>query len=227
MSSQIGSSRATRTDLRTENLRGHAPVVDPRRIGCLGLARCDIPNPAGLRLRQPHSRTQPRPDAAAMAHRLRFNHCLFPALWGLLRCRPLESGRNIARTRAMNSAARVSVLVAASISLVVGLRDGGRLPRPSERELRWTSIFAPLADAPIPAGKEVALLAAPLPDQENPVEPLYEAVARRPDLDWRLFDGAGTRPAPDLIVVVGAVSPPAGWQPRWRSGHVLMLVRNP
>jgi len=127
----------------------------------------------------------------------------------------------------MNSVARVSVLVTACVSLVVGVRDGVRVPSPSDRELRWTSIFAPLSDAPIPTGKDVALLAAPLPGQETPVEPLYEAVARRPDLEWRIFAGAAIRPTPDFIVVIGKASPPAGWNPLWQSGHVALLARNP
>jgi hypothetical protein len=125
----------------------------------------------------------------------------------------------------MRSFARSLAIVAALISLAVGIRDGVRLPGASERELRWTPIFAPLAHAPIPAGAEVALLAAPLPGQETDAEPLFEAVARRPDVAWHLFDRTPSQVAPDVIVVVGAAVPPAGWQPRWRSGQVLMLER--
>jgi hypothetical protein len=116
----------------------------------------------------------------------------------------------------MRSFARSLAIVAALISLAVGIRDGVRLPGASERELRW---------APIPAGAEVALLATPLPGQETDAEPLFEAVARRPDVAWHLFDRTASQVAPDVIVVVGAAVPPAGWQPRWRSGQVLVLER--
>ena len=125
----------------------------------------------------------------------------------------------------MSPAGRAAVLAAALGAALLGVRDGIRVPGREARPTPWSALLAPLSAAPMPANCRAAILAAALPGQENHLEPLFEAVARRPDVEWSMPDGWSGAGGFDFIVVAGGTPGPTGWRPVWRSGQVTLLTR--
>ena len=90
----------------------------------------------------------------------------------------------------------------------------------------WERHLAPLADAPIPAGSTVALLAATRGGADDVKAVLMEAAWQRPDLRWAELSAWPSATPPRLLVTVGAAAAPPGWRELWRGGDVAVYVRS-
>lgn len=115
-------------------------------------------------------------------------------------------------------------MAAASVILALGLRDGIRLCRPSDRIPPCSDVLAPLQAAPIPAGATAALL---VPKQWRRLrlrEPLGEATFRRPDVNWRLANRATDPQEAQYLVVIDPDLPLANWRPIWRRAELTVLT---
>lgn len=132
---------------------------------------------------------------------------------------PEVEGRGFSRYARGDVIRRVLVIVAAAAALVAGLTMDPWPAPGTRREPVWSQRLEPLAQAPLPRGSVVGLVAPAATPAESASKLLYEAVWLRPDLRWEITS-AGDGPGPAFVVALGGARAPIGWRSVWSGGEV-------